>query len=225
MATPTNLSSGDIPGLSGSTILPRFSKTPKTPSAPEPPQKKRKRDTITSIAKQLAEITQQNAASLATIQMQTELAKQQTKLALAQIRAENAKERMANLKLHRSNQEFMREESRTNRELTTQNREMLQILLAKIGIEPLATLPPNASPLVLQLHGQPSSSNISNASSPSDHMKGLPPLPIDEAMPIPSPPAEKNVPDTLLTLELEEALQDHQRRCADDIATTEIQPG
>ena len=79
---------------------------------------------------------------------------------------------MANLELHRSNQEFMQEESRTNRELTAQNKEMLQILLAKIGIEPLATLPPNASPLVLQLQGQPSSSNISNALSPSDHMKG-----------------------------------------------------
>ena len=44
-------------------------------------------------------------------------------------------------------------------------------------------------------------------------------------MPIPLPPAEKNVSDTLLTLELKEALEDHQRRCADDIATVEIQPG
>ena len=75
MATPTNRPSGDIPGSSGSSMLPRFSKTPKTPSAPGPPQKKRKKDIITSIAKQLAEMTQQNAASLATIQMQTELAK------------------------------------------------------------------------------------------------------------------------------------------------------
>ena len=225
MATPTNRPSGDIPDSSGSSMLPWFSKTLKTSSALAPLQKKRKRDTITSIAKQLAEIAQQNAASLATIQMQTELAKQQTELALAQIRAENAKERMANLELYRLNQEFMREESRTNRELTTQNREMLQILLAKIGIEPLATLPPNASPPMLQLQGQPSSSNISNASSSSDHMKGPPPLPIDEAMPMPSPPAEKNVPNTLLTLEFEEALEDHHRRCADDIATTKIQPG
>ena len=107
MATPTNRPSGDLPGLSGSSMLPRFSKTPKTPSALGPPQKKRKKDTIMSIAKQLVEMTQQNAASLATIQMQMKLAKQQTELALAQIRAENAKERMANLELHRSNQEFM----------------------------------------------------------------------------------------------------------------------
>ena len=132
---------------------------------------------------------------------------------------------MANLELHRSNQEFMRQESRTNQELTAQNREMLQILLAKIGIEPLATLPPIASPSVLQLQGQPSSSNISNASSPSDHTKGSPPLPIDEAMPIPPPPTEKNVLDTLPTLELDEALEDHQQQCVDDIATVEIQPG
>ena len=99
MATSTSCPSGDIPGLSGSSILPPFSRTPKTSSASRPPQIKRKRDTITSIAKQLAEMTQQNAASLATIQMQTELAKQQ-------IRAENAKERMANLELHKSNQEL-----------------------------------------------------------------------------------------------------------------------
>ena len=225
MATPTNCPSGYIPSSSGSSMLLHFSKTPRTPFASEPPQKKRKRDTITSIAKQLAEMTQQNAASLATIQMQTELAKQQTELALAQIRVENTKERMANLELYRSNQEFMRQELITNRELTTQNREMLQILLAKIGIEPLATLPPNASPPVMQLQGQPSSSNISNALSSSNHTKGPPPLPIDEAMPIPPPPAEKNVPDILPTLDLDEALEDHQRRCADDIATAEIQPG
>ena len=58
MVTPTNRSSRDIPGSSGSSMLPRFSKTPKTPSAPRPPQKKWKRDTITSIAKQLVEMIQ-----------------------------------------------------------------------------------------------------------------------------------------------------------------------
>ena len=155
--------------------------------------------------------------------MQTELAKQQTKLALAQIRAENTKERMENIELHKSNQKFMRQESRTNQKLTTQNMVMLQILLVKVGIEPLATVPPNASPPMLQLLGQSSSSNISNASSPSNHTKGLPPLPIDEAMPIP-PPIEKNVPNPLPRLECEEAIEDHQPQSADDIATGEIQP-
>ena len=113
----------------------------------------------------------------------------------------------------------MQQESRTNQKITAQNREMLQILLAKVGIEPLATLPPHASLHVLQLQGQPSSSNISNASSPSDHTKGPPPLPIDEAMPIPPPPVKKNVPDPLPTLEREEAIKNHQRQSADDIAT------
>ena len=80
---------------------------------------------MASIAKQLADITQQNAASLAKIQMQAELAKQQTDLALAQIREDNAKERLANIELHRANQEFMRQETQTNWELSAQNREML----------------------------------------------------------------------------------------------------
>ena len=116
MATPTSRPFGDIPGSSESSMLPPFLKIPKTPFASGPPQKKRKRDTITSIAKQLVMMTQQNAASLVTIQMQTELAKQRT---------ENTKERMANVELHRSNQKFMRQESRTNQELTAQNRVML----------------------------------------------------------------------------------------------------
>ena len=86
-------------------------------------------------------------------------------------------------------------------------------------------MPPNASPPVLQLQGQSSSLNISNASSPSNHTKGPPPLTIDEVMPIPPPPTEKNVPDPLPALEREEAIEDHQRRSAYDIATGEIQPG
>ena len=77
----------------------------------------------------------------------------------------------------------------------------------------------------MQLQRQPSSSNISNALSPSEHTKGPSPLPIDEAMPIPPPPAEKNVPDPLPALEREEVVEDHQRRSADDIATEKIQPG
>ena len=56
-------------------------------------------------------------------------------------------------------------------------------------------------------------------------MKEPPPLPVDEAMSIPPPPAEKNVPDPLPALEREEAIEDHQRRSADDIATAEIQLG
>ena len=125
MPTPTSHPSRDIPGLSGSSMLLPSSKTPKMPLMAGPPQKKRKRDNMASIAKQLTDITQQNAASLAKIQMQAELAKQQTNLALAQIREDNAKERLANIELHRANQEFMRQETQTNRELSAQNQEML----------------------------------------------------------------------------------------------------
>ena len=140
MATPNSRPCVDIPGSSASSMLPPLSQTPRTPCAFGSPGKKRKRDTITSITKQLAEITQQNAILLANIQKQAELAQQQNELALAQMRAENAKERLANTEIHRSNQKWMCEESRTNRELCAQNREMLQILIRKIGIESIAAL-------------------------------------------------------------------------------------
>ena len=43
-------------------------------------------------------------------------------------------------------------------------------------------------------------------------------------MPIPPLSTEKNVPDPLPALEHEEAIEDHQRRSADDSAIGEIQP-
>ena len=77
MATPTSRPCVDIPGSSRSSMLPPLSQTPRTPCASGLPEKKRKKDTITSIANlQLAEITQQNAISLANIQKQAELAQQ-----------------------------------------------------------------------------------------------------------------------------------------------------
>ena len=128
------------------------------------------------------------------------------------MRAENAKERLANIEIHRSNQEWMREESRTNRKLCAQNREMLQILIRKIGIEPIAALPLTLSPPPLELQGQPSSSNISNASSPSQATKGPVPLAIEGASPIPPPSSE-------------EVGEDRQREGDDDIAKLETQMG
>ena len=65
------------------------------------------------------------------------------------------KERLVNIEIHRSNQEWMREESKTNRELCAQNREMLQILIKKIGIEPIAARSLTSSPPPLELQGQP----------------------------------------------------------------------
>ena len=53
---------------------------------------------------------------------------------------------------------------------------MLQILIKKISIEPVATLSPASEQPMLQLQGQPSGSNISNASSPSNPLKETPPL-------------------------------------------------
>ena len=125
------------------------------------------------------------------IQKQAELAQQQNELALVQMRAKNTKERLANIEIHRSNQEWMREESRTNHELCAQNREMLQTLIRKIGIEPIAALPPTSSLPPLELQGQPSSSNISNASSSSQATKGPLPLAIEGALPIPPPSSEE----------------------------------
>ena len=74
MATPTSRPSVDIPRSLGSSMLPPLSQTPRTLCASGPPVKKRKRDTITNIAKQLAEITQQDAILLANMQKQAELA-------------------------------------------------------------------------------------------------------------------------------------------------------
>ena len=96
---------------------------------------------------------------------------------------------------------------------------MLQILIRKIGIEPIAALPPTSSPPPLELQGQPSSSNISNASSPSQATKGPPPLAIAEGSPIPPPSSDENV------AECEEVGEDCQREGDDDIAELEMQMG
>ena len=101
MATPTSHLSTDLPGSLATSMLPLLLQMPRTPIASERPQKKRKRDTITSIAKQLVEIQQQTVVSLANIQRQTKLVQQQTELALAQMQADNAKERRVNIEIHR----------------------------------------------------------------------------------------------------------------------------
>ena len=61
------------------------------------------------------------------------------------------------------------------------------MLMNKIGIEPIAQLPPVAQSSSLRLEGQPSSLNMSKASSPLQSANVLPPLPIEEAVPIPLP--------------------------------------
>ena len=64
------------------------------------------------------------------------------------------------------------------------------MLMNRIGIEPIAQLPPATQSLPLRLEGQPSSSNMSSASIPLQSENVLPPLPTEEVAPIPLPPHE-----------------------------------
>ena len=68
----------------------------------------------------------------------------------------------------------------------------MQMLMNKIGVEPIAQLPPATQSLPLRLEAQPSSSNMSNASIPLQPANVLPPLPTEEAAPIPLPPHESS---------------------------------
>ena len=104
-------------------------------------------------------------------------------MALAQMRASVADERQANAQMHKANMEWMRAESNKSHEL-------IQMLINKIGIELIAQLPPATRSPPLRLEGQPSSSNMSSASIPLQSENVLPPLPTEEAAPIPLPPYE-----------------------------------
>ena len=59
------------------------------------------------------------------------------------------------------------------------------MLMNKIGIEPIAQLPPIAQSPPLRLERQPSSSNMSKASTPLQSTNVHPPVPIEE---LPLPP-------------------------------------
>ena len=95
----------------------------------------------------------------------------------------------------------------------------------KIGVQPIAMLPPSGSPPVLQLQGQPFGSSISNASSPSDQTKGPPPLPANDPMAVPSSPSEENVVAPLPAIEIAEVEEDQQPQGADELADEDIQSG
>jgi hypothetical protein len=211
MATPTSRPSLDIPGSSASSMLPPLPQTPNTPTPSGRSQKKRKRDTISDIAKQLVKLQQTQSEAIAALQLQAQISKQQTDIALAQMRVETAKERMTNMEIHKSNQEWMREESKANRELYIQNREMLQLLMAKNNMESVAAVPAPVPAPVLEIKGQPSGSNISNASSPSQPEFIPPPLPADAPLPVPSQPAEDAVDHTSSSQDLSEERIQEQR--------------
>ena len=108
---------------------------------------------------------------------------------MAQMRADSAQDRLDNIEMHKANQKWMQEESRTNRELAVQNRAILDLLLKKGGVE-VPTLPAAEQSPLLLTQGQPSSSNISNASSPSQAVPMPPPLPVQAPMPPPPPPTD-----------------------------------
>ena len=104
-------------------------------------------------------------------------------MALAQMRASVADERLANAQMHKANMEWMRAESNKSHEL-------MQMLMNRIGIEPITQLPPATQSPPLRLEGQPSSSNMSNASIPLQSANVFPPLPTEDVAPIPLPPHE-----------------------------------
>ena len=143
----------------------------------------KKKDTITSVVKQMAELQKQTAEALETMRRAMEASQRQTEVALVQMRASLADERQANAQMHKTNIEWMRAESNKSHEL-------MQMLMNRIGIEPIAQLPPATQSSPLRLEGQPSSSNMSSASIPLQSANVLPPLPTEEAAPIPLPPHE-----------------------------------
>ena len=133
--------------------------------------------------KQMAKFQKQTAEAMETMRRAMEATQKQTKMALAQMRASMADERLANAQMHKANMEWMRAES-------NKSHEMMQMLMNKNGIEPIAQLPPATQSLQLRLEGQPSSSNMSKASIPLQFANVLPPLPTEEVAPIPLPPHE-----------------------------------
>ena len=182
METPVKQSL-EFRGSSASSMLPPLSHTPGSSSPFGRPQKMKKKDTITSVVKQMAELQKQTTQAMETMRRSTEASQRQTEVALAQMRASVVDERHANAQMHKANIEWMRAESNKSHEL-------MQMLMNKIGIEPIAQLPPTTLSPPLRLEGQPSSSNMSSASIPLQSENVLLPLPTEEVVPIPLPPHE-----------------------------------
>ena len=170
----------ELRGSLPSSMLPHLSQTPGSSSPSGQPQKKKKKDTITNVVKQMAEFQKQTAKAIETMRRTTEASQRQTEVALAQMRASVADERQANAQMHKANMEWMRAESNKSHEL-------MQMLMNRIGIEPIAQLPPATQSPPLRLEAQPSSSNMSIAFTPLQPANVLPSLPMEEAAPIPLP--------------------------------------
>ena len=136
METPVKQSL-ELQGSSASSMLSPLSHTLGSllPYGRPQMKKKKKKDTITSVVKQMAEFQKQTAEAMETMCKATEAAQKQTKVALAQMRASVADECLANAQMHKANMEWMRAES-------NKSHEIMQMLMKKIGIEPIAQLPP-----------------------------------------------------------------------------------
>ena len=182
IATPTSRLSTDIPGSSGSSMLPPLSVTPKTPPMVGHPQTKR--ESLENIVLKMAEMQDKYVETLASLQRQQELAQKQNEVAVAQIKANAAKERQENLELHRSKQSWMERESQTNREF-------LLSLLNIRNAQPMAAIAPDGSSPKLQLEGVPSGSNNSGASTHQMMLPAPPPLLTEEPVQAPLPPTEE----------------------------------
>ena len=182
METPVKQSL-ELRGSSASSMLPPLSQTPGSLSPSAQPQKKKKKDTLTNVVKQMAELQKQTAQAMETMHRSTEASQRQTEVVLAQMRASVVDERLANAQMHKANMEWMRAES-------SKSHELMQMLMNRIGVEPIAQLLPAIQSPLLRLEGQPSSSNKSMALNPFQLENVLPPLPTEEAVPIPLPPHE-----------------------------------
>ena len=182
MKTPVKQSL-EFRGSSASSMLSPLSQMPGSALPSGQPQKKKKKDTFSSVVKQMAELQRQTAEAMETIRRTSKASQRQTEVALAQMRASVLDERQANAQLHKASIEWMRAESNKSHEL-------MQMLMNRIGIEPIAQLPPATQSPPLRLEGLPSSSNISMAFTPLQPANVLPPLPTEEAAPIPLLPHE-----------------------------------
>ena len=144
METPVKQSL-ELRGSSASSMLPPLSQTPGSLSPSIQPQKKKK-DTIISVVKQMAEFQRQTAEAMETMCRAMEASQRQTEVALAQMRACVADERLANAQMHKENIEWMRAES-------SKSYELMQMLMNRIGVEPIAQLPPATQSPPLRLEG------------------------------------------------------------------------
>ena len=129
METPVKQSL-EFRGSSVSSMLPPLSQTPGFASPSGQPQKKKKKDTLSSVVKLMAELQRQTAEAMETMRRTSEASQRQTEVALAQMRASVSDERQANAQMHKASIEWMRAESNKSHEL-------MQMLMNRIGIEPI----------------------------------------------------------------------------------------